>query len=56
MINGTEAAAIKGITMAGSSPVKNTEFIAGSPFVFLIADEGKGNILFMGKAFELSQY
>ncbi|RCX08082.1 serpin B [Anaerobacterium chartisolvens] len=54
--NGTEAAAITAGVLFGSTPPPDNEFIATRPFIFVIADEGKGNILFMGKAFELSQY
>lgn len=53
---GTEAAAVTAVLMPTSvMPVEHPEFIADRPFVFVIADEKKGNIIFLGKAFDLQE-
>ncbi len=49
---GTEAAALTSVAMAGSAPFKeNTppEFYMNKPFIFVINDERTGLILFIGK-------
>lgn len=51
---GTEAAAATAVVMkAGSAmPRKETIFRADHPFIFLIKDNKKGSILFMGRVMD----
>jgi len=46
---GSEAAAATAVSMEESAPPERIEFIVNRPFLFLIADDRTGSILFMGK-------
>ena len=50
---GTEAAAATAVVMAGSARPMRMPFMptfrADKPFVFLIYDQGCGNVLFLGR-------
>lgn len=51
---GSEAAAATVVEMRGTSVSEPITFIADRPFVFLIADDETGTILFMGKVSEIN--
>ncbi|MDD3566959.1 MAG: serpin family protein [Bacteroidales bacterium] len=46
---GTEAAAATGVVMVLKSVIIPFEFYANRPFIFIIRENAKGNILFMGR-------
>jgi serine protease inhibitor len=50
---GSEAAAVTIVAMGKSAPPPRVEFIVNRPFLFTIADDRTGSILFMGKVAEL---
>lgn len=50
---GSEAAGVTVVTMVESAPLEPTTFIANRPFVFVIADDETGTILFMGKLYDI---
>jgi serine protease inhibitor len=49
---GSEAAAATAVEMQVSAAVEPLAFIADRPFLFLIAEEETGTILFMGKFYK----
>jgi serpin B len=49
---GSEAAAATAVSLEESGPPERIEFIVNRPFLFLIADDRTGSILFMGKVVE----
>jgi serpin B len=49
---GSEAAAVTVVELTESLPPKPVEFIVNRPFLFTIADDRTGSILFMGKVAE----
>ena len=52
---GSEAAAATVVVMQESAANEPLTFIADRPFVFIIADDVTGTILFMGKLFDMAQ-
>lgn len=50
---GSEAAAVTVVVMEESAAVEPLTFIADRPFVFIIADDVTGTILFIGKLFDM---
>lgn len=50
---GSEAAGATVVEMKLTSAAEPKSFVADRPFIFVISDEDMGNILFMGKAFDL---
>jgi serine protease inhibitor len=50
---GSEAAAATGVEMKLTAAAQPLSFIADRPFLFIIADDESGTILFMGKLFEV---
>ena len=51
---GSEAAAATVVVMDESAAAESLSFIADRPFVFIIADDETGTILFMGKVYEVN--
>jgi len=51
---GSEAAAATVVEMQESAALEPLTFIADRPFVFIIADDDTGTILFMGKMFDVN--
>jgi serpin B len=50
LIHGTEAAAATGVVIGITSvPMPNPEFRVDRPFIFMICDNTKNTIIFMGK-------
>lgn len=50
---GSEAAGVTSVIMVGGAATEPTMFIADRPFIFLIADDETGTILFMGKLLDV---
>jgi serpin B len=50
---GSEAAAATTVEMQLTSAAEPLAFIADRPFLFVIADDDTGSILFMGKLYEV---
>lgn len=50
---GSEAAAVTGITLEATAMPENKEFIADRPFLFIIEDNKTGTILFVGKVYDI---
>ncbi len=53
MRKGSEAAGATVVEMRESAAPEPISFIADRPFLFIIAEEETGSILFMGKLFEV---
>ena len=51
---GSEAAAVTVVVMVESEAIEPLAFIADRPFVFIIADDVTGTILFLGKLFDVN--
>lgn len=50
---GSEAAAVTVVEMTEGAAVEPVSFIADRPFIFIIADDETGTILFMGKLIDI---
>ncbi|KAB3535518.1 serpin family protein [Alkaliphilus pronyensis] len=50
---GSEAAAVTVVEMAESAAMDQISFIANRPFIFIIAEEELGTVLFMGKLLDI---